>query len=110
MALTRCGRVGADTGNLMPATPECVRHGATTGEWAGVLREVFGEYRAPTGVSGSVGVTDGAEIAAVRAKVDATADELGGRLRFLVGKPGLDGHSGTAPSRSRSGPGTSGSR
>jgi len=87
----------ADTGNLMPATLECVRHGATTGEWAGVLREVFGEYRAPTGVSGSVGVTDGgAEIAAVRAKVDATADELGGRLRFLVGKPGLDGHSNGA--------------
>jgi ethylmalonyl-CoA mutase len=87
----------ADTGNLMPATLVCVRRGATTGEWAGVLREVFGEYRAPTGVSGSVGVTNGgAEIAAVRAKVDATAGELGGRLRFLVGKPGLDGHSNGA--------------
>src|SRR6266508_563797 len=85
------------TGNLMPATLACVRAGATTGEWAGVLREVFGEYRAPTGVSGSVGVTDGgAEIAAVRAKVAATSDELGGRLRFLVGKPGLDGHSNGA--------------
>ncbi len=85
------------TGNLMPATLACVRAGATTGEWAGVLREVFGEYRAPTGVSGSVGVADGgAEIAAVRAKVAATSDELGGRLRFLVGKPGLDGHSNGA--------------
>ncbi|HEY3005451.1 MAG TPA: methylmalonyl-CoA mutase family protein, partial [Kribbellaceae bacterium] len=85
------------SGNLMPATLTCVRAGATTGEWAGVLREVFGEYRAPTGVSGSVGVTDGGgEIAAVRAKVSATSAELGGRLRFLVGKPGLDGHSNGA--------------
>jgi (2R)-ethylmalonyl-CoA mutase len=85
------------SGNLMPATLTCVRAGATTGEWAGVLREVFGEYRAPTGVSGSVGVTDGGgELAAVRAKVSATSAELGGRLRFLVGKPGLDGHSNGA--------------
>ncbi|HYU86984.1 MAG TPA: protein meaA [Kribbellaceae bacterium] len=85
------------SGNLMPATLTCVRAGATTGEWAGVLREVFGEYRAPTGVSGSVGMTDGGgEIAAVRAKVNATSAELGGRLRFLVGKPGLDGHSNGA--------------
>jgi ethylmalonyl-CoA mutase len=83
--------------NLMPATLACVRAGVTTGEWAGVLREVFGEYRAPTGVTGSVGVTDGGEeIAAVRTKVSATAGELGGRLRLLVGKPGLDGHSNGA--------------
>ena len=85
------------TENLMPATLRCVRAGATTGEWAGVLREVFGEYRAPTGVSGSVGTSGGGEaIAAVRAKVAATSEELGGRLRFLVGKPGLDGHSNGA--------------
>ncbi|MGH3336424.1 MAG: methylmalonyl-CoA mutase family protein, partial [Nocardioides sp.] len=83
--------------NLMPATLTCVRAGVTTGEWAGVLREMFGEYRAPTGVSGSVGVSGGGEaIAAVRAKVAATSEELGGRLRFLVGKPGLDGHSNGA--------------
>ena len=69
----------------------------TTGEWSGVLREMFGEYRAPTGVAGSVGVSGGgAEIAAVREKVSATSSELGGRLRFLVGKPGLDGHSNGA--------------
>jgi (2R)-ethylmalonyl-CoA mutase len=85
------------TENLMPATLRCVRAGATTGEWAGVLREVFGEYRAPTGVSGSVGTSGGGEaIAAVRAKVASTSEELGGRLRFLVGKPGLDGHSNGA--------------
>ncbi len=83
--------------NLMPATLAAVRAGATTGEWAGALREVFGEFRAPTGVSGAVGVaTAGAELAAVRERVRATGQQLGGRLRLLVGKPGLDGHSNGA--------------
>ncbi len=83
--------------NLMAATLEAARAGATTGEWAGVLREVFGEFRAPTGVSGAVGVAQaGAELTEVRARVRATGDELGGRLRLLVGKPGLDGHSNGA--------------
>ncbi len=83
--------------NLMPATLECVRAGVTTGEWAGALREEFGEYRAPTGVSGVVGVQEGgAELTAVREAVRATGEELGGRLRLLVGKPGLDGHSNGA--------------
>ena len=71
----------------------------TTGEWAQALRDVFGEYRAPTGVSGSVGVAggEGAEdIASVRAMVDQASEEIGGRLRLLVGKPGLDGHSNGA--------------
>jgi (2R)-ethylmalonyl-CoA mutase len=96
-ALSSLREAGKGTDNLMRATLTCVRAGATTGEWAGVLREMFGEYRAPTGVSGSVGVSVGGEaIAAVRAKVAATSDELGGRLRFLVGKPGLDGHSNGA--------------
>jgi (2R)-ethylmalonyl-CoA mutase len=68
------------------------------GEWAGVLREVFGEYRAPTGVSGSVGAADAGAgaLADVRAAVARTAEELGERLRVLVGKPGLDGHSNGA--------------
>jgi (2R)-ethylmalonyl-CoA mutase len=83
--------------NLMEATLEAVRAGATVGEWAGALREVFGEYRAPTGVSGAVGVAEaGAELTAVRERVEATGRELGTRLRFLVGKPGLDGHSNGA--------------
>lgn len=83
--------------NLMPATLECVRAGVTTGEWAGALREEFGEYRAPTGVSGVVGVQEaGAELTAVREAVRTTGEELGGRLRLLVGKPGLDGHSNGA--------------
>ena len=83
--------------NLMHATLAAARAGATTGEWAGTLREVFGEFRAPTGVSGAVGVVEaGAELTAVREKVRATGEELGGRLRLLVGKPGLDGHSNGA--------------
>lgn len=93
-------RLAADakTGtNLMAATLAAARAGATTGEWAGVLREVFGEFRAPTGVAGAVGVAEaGAELTAVREAVQRTGDELGGRLRLLVGKPGLDGHSNGA--------------
>ncbi|HET6153370.1 MAG TPA: protein meaA [Marmoricola sp.] len=85
------------TDNLMTATLAAARSGATTGEWAGTLREVFGEFRAPTGVAGAVGVAEaGAELTAVREAVTATSDELGGRLRLLVGKPGLDGHSNGA--------------
>ncbi|MGA4838739.1 cobalamin-dependent protein [Streptomyces sp. G45] len=84
----------------MEATLECARAGVTTGEWAGALREVFGEFRAPTGVSGApVAVTAeaGTPLALVREKVEKTAADLGtGKLRFLVGKPGLDGHSNGA--------------
>ena len=85
----------------MAATLAAARAGATTGEWAGTLRQVFGEFRAPTGVSGAVGVAQsvgraGEELAAVRQRVKETGDELGGRLRLLVGKPGLDGHSNGA--------------
>jgi (2R)-ethylmalonyl-CoA mutase len=88
----------AKTGvSLVPATLACARAGVTTGEWAGALREVFGEYRAPTGVSGSVGTSAGGEeIAAVRDAVRRTGEEFGSRLRLLVGKPGLDGHSNGA--------------
>src|SRR6195952_2338229 len=83
--------------NLMEPTLVAARAGATTGEWAGTLREVFGEFRAPTGVSGAVGVAEaGAELSAVRESVRETGEELGGRLRLLVGKPGLDGHSNGA--------------
>ncbi|MHB2022390.1 MAG: methylmalonyl-CoA mutase family protein, partial [Mycobacteriales bacterium] len=83
--------------NLMPVTITCARAGVTTGEWAGALREVFGEYRAPTGVSGAVGIHEsGQHLAAVRRMVERTGQELGGRLRLLVGKPGLDGHSNGA--------------
>ncbi|MBE8522774.1 protein meaA [Amycolatopsis sp. H6(2020)] len=85
------------TENLFEATVDCARAGVTTGEWAGALREVFGEYRAPTGVSASAvtGVGD-PELERVRTRVRETEAELGERLRILVGKPGLDGHSNGA--------------
>ncbi len=99
-ALQRLKEVAAGTGNLMEATLECARAGVTTGEWAGALREVFGEYRAPTGVSSAplaVTAEEGTPLALVRDKVARTAADLGvGKLRFLVGKPGLDGHSNGA--------------
>ena len=91
-------RTEAHTGaNLVPATLECARAGLTTGEWAGALREVFGEFRAPTGVSSTVVSGEAsADLATVRALVARSGDELGRRLRILVGKPGLDGHSNGA--------------
>jgi (2R)-ethylmalonyl-CoA mutase len=85
--------------NLVPATLACARAGVTTGEWSGVLREVFGEYRAPTGVGGvAVGASGGAgaQLTAVRERVSATGAELGRHLKVLIGKPGLDGHSNGA--------------
>ncbi|CUR61520.1 putative methylmalonyl-CoA mutase large subunit [metagenome] len=96
-ALQALAEAAKTDANLMHPTLVAARAGATTGEWAGTLREVFGEFRAPTGVSGAVGVADaGAELSAVRERVRATGEELGGRLRVLVGKPGLDGHSNGA--------------
>jgi (2R)-ethylmalonyl-CoA mutase len=96
-ALDRVREDAKSGANLMPATLAAARAGATTGEWADALRDVFGEYRAPTGVGGSVGTADGGpELAAVRERVRETGTELGGRLRLLVGKPGLDGHSNGA--------------
>ncbi|WP_405845894.1 protein meaA [Streptomyces sp. NBC_01518] len=99
-ALERLKEAAKGTGNLMEATLECARAGVTTGEWAGALREVFGEFRAPTGVSSApvaVPAEEGSAMAEVRRKVDVTAREMGaGKLRFLVGKPGLDGHSNGA--------------
>ena len=98
-ALARLVNDASSGANLMPASLEAARAGVTTGEWAQALRDVFGEYRAPTGVSGSVGVSDaavGGELAQVRERVRATGEELGTRLRLLVGKPGLDGHSNGA--------------
>src|SRR6185503_15376521 len=81
--------------NLVPPSIALARAGGTVGEWAGVLREVFGEYRGPTGV-GSAPAGDPGDLAAVGARMRAAADELGGPARLLVGKPGLDGHSNGA--------------
>jgi (2R)-ethylmalonyl-CoA mutase len=96
-ALAALAEAAKTDANLMAPTLVAARAGATTGEWAGTLREVFGEFRAPTGVGGAVGVAEaGSELAAVRERVRITGEELGGRLRLLVGKPGLDGHSNGA--------------
>jgi ethylmalonyl-CoA mutase len=93
-ALTEAARSST---NLVEPTLAAARAGATTGEWAGALRRVFGEFRAPTGVSNAVGAADaGGELATLRADVRRTGEQLGGRLRLLVGKPGLDGHSNGA--------------
>src|ERR671911_424266 len=82
--------------NIMPATIEAAKAGATTGEWAGVLRDVFGDYRAPTGVGPAATAGDGEPLAAARERVNEVSEALGHRLRILVGKPGLDGHSNGA--------------
>ena len=89
-------RAAASAGrNVMPASIAAAKAGVTTGEWAGVMRAVHGEYRGPTGVSASVSnKTEGLD--EIRAAVDAVSDRLGRRLKFLVGKPGLDGHSNGA--------------
>jgi (2R)-ethylmalonyl-CoA mutase len=85
-----------ESANIMPATIEAARAGATTGEWAGVLRDVFGDYRAPTGVGAAAPAADQAQLEETRKRVDKVSEALGHRLRILVGKPGLDGHSNGA--------------
>jgi (2R)-ethylmalonyl-CoA mutase len=96
-ALEQLAEVAKDEGaNIMPATIEAAKAGATTGEWAGVLREVFGDYRAPTGVGAAAESGDGDLLAAARERISELAESLGHRPRILVGKPGLDGHSNGA--------------
>jgi ethylmalonyl-CoA mutase len=85
-----------DDANIMLATIEAARAGATTGEWAGVLREVFGDYRAPTGVGAAAEAGQAELLAGVRERVSELTESLGHRPRILVGKPGLDGHSNGA--------------
>ncbi|MDP9227836.1 MAG: methylmalonyl-CoA mutase family protein, partial [Actinomycetota bacterium] len=82
-----------DDANIMPATIEAAKAGATTGEWAGTLRETFGDYRAPTGVTGAPSGSDGELLEAARAHVKQVSDGIGHPIRILVAKPGLDGHS-----------------
>jgi (2R)-ethylmalonyl-CoA mutase len=95
-ALAELARVARDEAeNIMPATIAAARAGATTGEWSQTLRDVFGEYRAPTGV-GEAAAVPSEEVAELREEVERLSEALGRRLKFLVGKPGLDGHSNGA--------------
>jgi (2R)-ethylmalonyl-CoA mutase len=90
------GAAREESANLMPPTIAAARAGATTGEWAATLREVFGDYRAPTGVGAAAAPIDPEQLEATRERVEAVSAELGHRIRILVGKPGLDGHSNGA--------------
>ena len=82
--------------NIMEPSIAAAHAGVTGGEWAGALREIYGEYRAPTGVGRSMGLGSGEKMKSVRDKVEAVSGKLGRRLKILVGKPGLDGHSNGA--------------
>jgi (2R)-ethylmalonyl-CoA mutase len=93
-SLDELARVAKEGGNIMPATIDLAHAGGTTGEWAGILRELFGEYRAPTGVAGAVGV--GGLSPKLREVAERVKHLPGGPPRFLVAKPGLDGHSNGA--------------
>jgi (2R)-ethylmalonyl-CoA mutase len=94
-ALAALRSAAAEGRNVMEPSIAAAKAGVTTGEWGATLREVFGEYRAPTGV-GRAARDGGADVASVRGAVDAVSAKLGRRLKFLVGKPGLDGHSNGA--------------
>ncbi|MCY4336298.1 MAG: protein meaA [Litoreibacter sp.] len=94
-ALTDLREAAQSGANIMPASIAAAKAGATTGEWGDMVRQAFGQYRGPTGVSRNPSNrTEGLE--EIRTRVDAISDRLGRRLKFLVGKPGLDGHSNGA--------------
>lgn len=95
-SLAELRRALTDGHNLMEPSIGCAHAGVTGGEWAACLRSVFGEYRAPTGVGRVVGPADGAKLQSLRAEVDRVSQHLRRRIKILVGKPGLDGHSNGA--------------
>jgi ethylmalonyl-CoA mutase len=96
-ALASLREVAAGEGNIIEATLAAARAGATTGEWSGALRDAFGEFRAPTGVGeAAAGPGDSVALEELREEVDRVSEAIGRRLKILVGKPGLDGHSNGA--------------
>ncbi|CAN1723957.1 Ethylmalonyl-CoA mutase [Hyphomicrobium sp. 1Nfss2.1] len=95
-ALAEVERAAKEGRNIMESSIAAARAGVTTGEWGTTLRRVFGEYRAPTGVAQAAVAREGLELDSVRASVDDLSNKLGRRMKFLVGKPGLDGHSNGA--------------
>jgi len=94
-ALKALHRAAVEGSNIMPASIEAAKAGVTTGEWGAALREVWGEYRAPTGVSAQARQGDHG-LDGLRAEVERVSLKLGRRIKFIVGKPGLDGHSNGA--------------
>lgn len=82
--------------NIMPASIQAAKAGVTTGEWGQMMRDIFGEYRAPTGVGTHVAASEDSDLTHLQKRADALADKMGRRVKFLVGKPGLDGHSNGA--------------
>ena len=96
-ALAELESAASDTdANLMPPTLAAARAGATTGEWAAALRSVFGDYRGPTGVGDATTAPSDDALSALRDRVERVSESLGRRVKILVGKPGLDGHSNGA--------------
>jgi (2R)-ethylmalonyl-CoA mutase len=95
-ALAEVERAAKEGINIMESSIAAAKAGVTTGEWGTTLRKVFGEYRAPTGVAQAAVVREGAQLEAVRTTVNDVSDRLGRRIKFLVGKPGLDGHTNGA--------------
>src|SRR5215207_1736465 len=96
-ALEALSEAAAEPGvNIMHATLDAARAGVTTGEWAAALRAVFGEYRAPTGVGDAAAAPSDDALSALRDRVEEGSSSLGRRIKILVGKPGLDGHSNGA--------------
>jgi len=95
-ALAALRSAAAEGRNVMAASIACAHAGVTTGEWTGCLRELWGEYRAPTGIGRAASGGSGHALAALRQRVEAVSALLGRRIKMLVGKPGLDGHSNGA--------------
>jgi len=95
-ALAELRRVASEGGNIMEPSIACAKAGVTTGEWGQTLRSVFGEYRAPTGIGRAIASADDANLEDVRSEVERVSRRLGRRIKLLVGKPGLDGHSNGA--------------
>jgi ethylmalonyl-CoA mutase len=95
-ALAALEAAAKDGGNVMEPSIACAKAGVTTGEWGMTLRRIYGEYRAPTGVGHGATINSATQVQKVRTSVDAASKKLGRRIKLLVGKPGLDGHSNGA--------------
>jgi (2R)-ethylmalonyl-CoA mutase len=92
-ALAKLGETAKSGANIMPASIEAAKAGVTTGEWGAALRDVFGEYRGPTGVAVIIQSDGEEDLEKVKGEVERVSKKLGRTLTYVVGKPGLDGHS-----------------